>query len=133
MEKALQAHEQFSLGMGQLHPFWIAWVFLLGIANFGIPLLNIRKHPVMAVTLAGAITGLPIGLILTSLFGFSKILGLMHFPWIPVIVYQAIVIRKKELTGRTLSFLKLSFTVSVISIFIDFYDVFQFLVSRQSK
>jgi len=127
MNHIIQAHVEFSNGMQQMHPFWILWVGILGITNFAIPLIYIRKHPVMPVTVAGALTGLPMGLILTSLFGFSKILGLMHFPWIPVVVFQAIVIWKKEVTGRVLFFLKLSFILSIISLVIDVYDVFIFL------
>ena len=82
-----QAYRVFSGGFSALPWYWRGWVYLLIFVNGILPVIFLPKFTAIIV-LVSALLGLFMGLVLTHAVGFSKILGLMHLPWIPMVLFQ---------------------------------------------
>ena len=79
--------KQFNAGVRSLHPLWQLWVVGLLMVNGVAPMFFIGELAAV-VTLAGMVSGGLLGLILVRLHGFTKLLGLMHLPWVPMLAAQ---------------------------------------------
>ncbi len=77
---------EFNRGVMLLPIHWQLWMVLLITVNLVIPLFFIKRtearYAVGALMLSMVLFS-----ILTAQFGFTRILGLGHLPWVPLIVY----------------------------------------------
>ena len=75
-----KAFQTFSVGLHSIQWYWMLWIYLLVLVNGIIPIFFLPQFTSIIV-LVSAFVGFAIGLVLTHALGFTKILGLMHFPW----------------------------------------------------
>ena len=120
----------FSEGVHSLPWYWILWIYWMMLVNGLLPMFFLPKFTAIIV-LASSLTGLFVGLTLTHAMGYSKILGLMHFPWIPMVCFQVYYLcglnfRLESLHGY---WLFSSLVVSIVSLVIDAKDVYEYLTS----
>ena len=125
------ASRAFSSGINSLNWYWKIWICLMILLNGILPLLFLPKITSIIV-LSASLSGFVIGLVLTHAIGYSPILGLMHFPWIPMVCF--LVYRALEPDFALDSFhnywLISSLVISTISLIIDFSDVYKFITSN---
>ncbi|WP_428356159.1 hypothetical protein [Methyloprofundus sp.] len=128
----IKAFRVFAEGFAALDWFWIAWVYLLILVNGILPIIFLPKFTAIIV-LVSAIIGLFMGLVLTHALGFSKILGLMHFPWIPMVCFQLYYLNQQNYSLNSFHdyWLVSSLILSLLSLIIDFKDVYEFLLSSR--
>ncbi len=126
----IQAFHVFSRGFMTLKWYWIVWVYVLIIVNGLTPLFLLPKFTAVIVLVASC-TGLVSGLVLTHALGFSKVLGLMHFPWIPAVCFQIYYLSQQDyvLINFHDYWLLMSLILSSLSLIIDFKDVYEFILT----
>ncbi len=130
LEILTKAYHIFSEGFAQLPWYWIAWVYLLIVFNGILPVIFLPKFTAIIV-LVSALIGLFMGLVLTHSLGFSKILGLMHFPWIPMVCFQLYYLNQQNYSLNNFHdyWLVSSLILSSLSLIIDFKDIYEFLLT----
>lgn len=82
----MRAMKTFMAGTNAMPVGWRMWLAVLVLANFIMPWFFIQ-HVEAQVTFAAVVIGLVIALILIKIQGFTRLLGLMHIAWFPLIVY----------------------------------------------
>ena len=127
MQKELR---EFVAGALALGPGWWVWMALLIMANGVLPLFFLPQLTAI-VTLVASAACLPIALALTRLFGYSKLLGLMHAPWVPMLVVSCYFhpgLEDLDAYGWWLTF---SIATTIGSLIIDTTDVVRFLRAHE--
>ena len=107
------------------------WVFVLIIVNGVAPLLHLQE-PAAQVMLIGFYTGSLVGFAICATVGFSRLLGLMHGPWIPAVYLIARRLVVGGATGSLAVWLVASLAVSAVSLMLDARDVGMYWNERQS-
>ncbi len=77
---------EFNRGLMQMPIHWQLWMMLLIAVNLVIPLLFLR-HIEARYALGAVILSMVLFSLLTAQFGFTRILGLGHLPWVPLLLY----------------------------------------------
>ena len=107
-------------------PFWQLWLATLIGANLVAPLF-LLEHVEAQVTIAALLVSVTLMTALTARFGFSRILGLGHVAWIPLLAF--LVDRVTEVpaaTGFGL-WLRTVIVLDAISLLLDGVDIARFL------
>ena len=81
-----RAFIKFNKGMMQMPVHWQLWLMLLVIVNMVTPLFFLG-HLEAQLALAAILAGLMLMTVLTGLSGFTRLLGLGHVFWIPLLVF----------------------------------------------
>lgn len=76
-------------GLGRMPLRWKPWLTLLVIGNMIVPLFYATRLEAQVVFATAILNGLIFSM-LTGLTGFSRLLGLGHLPWIPLIIFLAL-------------------------------------------
>lgn len=105
---------------------WQIWVMGLILLNMLVPLVfynRMEAQWVFAAFMAGGMTGL----ILVKRQGFTRLLGLMHIFWIPLLIWLAM--RLGQIPSDTLfgMWLRVLIAINGISVIIDTIDVVRYL------
>lgn len=125
----IQAFREFMGGILKFHPGWQVWVGFMVMLNMVVPLFFL-SHPEAQLTLLAMMAGGMTGLLLVKIQGFTKLLGLMHIFWIPLVIF---------LLGRVHAFDSASLfgiwlwaviAINCISLIIDTADVITWYRSR---
>lgn len=80
--------KDFMAGVRSLAIGWQVWLLALMAVNFFIPVYFI-SHLEAQLTIAAFFAGGMIGMVLVKVQGFTRLLGLMHILWIPLVIYLA--------------------------------------------
>ncbi len=107
-------------------PHWQLWLWMLVGANLAAPLFFLG-HLEAQVTIAALLISMTLMTALTARFGFSRILGLGHVAWLPLLAF--LVGRVTEVpaaTGFGL-WLRTVIVLDAISLVLDAVDVVRFL------
>jgi len=118
--------KNFFIGLSRLPIFWQIWSFFILVVNGVGPLFFLDKS-VAIVLMVSTIVSAAVGFILVSVQGFTKLLGLMHAPWVPALVLQLIVFSNESPEGDFAKWLLTSIFITVVSLTIDVFDVILFL------
>ena len=107
----------------------VVWVFYMMVINlFAIHFWEELLAKTIVIVFMASST-LMMGLY--SRYGFSKILGLGHFLWIPLVIYIAISI--SDAGGLYLAYLIVLLITLSVSLVIDIHDVWSYLKSATKQ
>ncbi len=117
---------RFNRGLLGMPPLWKGWLLLLVGANLVAPLFFLG-HVEAQVTIAALLISMMLMTALTAQFGFSRILGLGHVAWLPLLAF--LVGRATEVPPTTAFGLWLCTVIvlDAISLVLDAADVVRFL------
>jgi len=104
---------------------WRIWLMCLIIANMIFPLIFIGSHEAQW-TLGAFTLSFLTGLILFKSYGFSKIVGLMHWPWIPLTFFLLAGMGQTQAASPFGMWLRLVLILNSISIILDANDVIRY-------
>ena len=76
----MQFFIRFNKGMMRMPFYWQIWLLLLVTANVAIPLFFVNRFEAQVILGAMGVNVILMTL-LTGLTGFSRLLGLGHYPW----------------------------------------------------
>lgn len=110
-------------------PIWVSlWVLFLMFVN--VASVVFWHEPAAQLIFASFLISAMLMMGLYSRFGFKKILGLGHSPWIPVLVYLLTQIPTAEATFKHY-LLVLSVSIAISLVF-DTIDVWNYFRNRES-
>ena len=123
---------EFMRGLLSLKPWWQLWVTGLMVMNMVIPLAYLHEQ-VAVVTLATFMVAGILGPLLTWWQGFTRLLGLMHFPWlvlVPWLMTQWSIHPADDALGV---WIRAVVVINSLSLVIDVNDVARFIRGDRSS
>lgn len=121
----MQGFVRFNKGLLRMPLPIRAWVTMLLVMNVIVPLFFIRHLEAQVVLGTMALVGTTMGL-LTARFGFTRILGLGHFYWFPLLAWLATRLGQHDLGEPLGLWLLVLIAVDTISLVIDVVDVIRY-------
>ena len=117
---------RFHRGLLGMPLHWQLWLGLLVGANLIAPLFFL-EHVEARVTIAALLLSMTLMTALTARFGFSRILGLGHVAWLPLLAF--LVVRVAEVPAATAFgvWMRAVIVLDAISLVLDAVDVVRFL------
>jgi hypothetical protein len=110
-------------------PVWIPiWVFYLMVIN--MVSVGFWHEPDAKLIFFTFMISAMLMMGLYSRFGFEKLLGLGHFPWIPLLVY--VLTQIPSFAGAFKSYLLVLSISIAISLVFDIIDVWKYFTNRKS-
>ncbi len=129
MNRVLRSMTDFIAGIRNLHPLWQLWVLTLVALNFAGPIFFLDQTEAIWILTAGML-GASIGMFLVSIQGFNRLLGIMHIPWIPLVIYLFERFQEIGLNSYFGIWVGMVILFNSISLIIDTIDVSRFLFSE---
>ncbi len=123
--------KKFFIGLFRLPIIWIIWAFFILAVN-GLGPLFFLDESVAIVILVSTVMSAAVGFILVSVQGFTKLVGLMHAPWVPALVLQLMVFFNESPEGDFAIWLLASIFTIAVSLAIDTVDVILFLKGNKT-
>ena len=128
----MRAFIKLNKGMMKMPIHWQLWLALLVIVNFVIPLffLNRLEAQVVAGTLIASVilmTGL------TALSGFTRLLGLGHILWIPLLYFLWMRLEQNPADDFFGLWLRVLMILNAASLIIDVIDVGRYIAGDRSE
>jgi hypothetical protein len=77
---------RFNRGMMRMPIYWQPWLLLLVTVNVVIPLFFMGRFEAQMV-LGAMVVNIILMTLLTGLTGFSRLVGLGHYPWFPLLYF----------------------------------------------
>lgn len=125
----LKAIKDFYRGIRKLHIAWQVWILVMGVVNFMIPAFYCYRLEAQLSILA-MFAGMIIGLALVKTQGFTKLLGLMHIFWIPLVVFFIFRMELFPMTDFYGLWIRMLVVINGTSLIIDTMDVVQFYKNK---
>lgn len=128
----LKETRELAAGVMALHPAWRIWAAGLVAVNGVAPLFFLPRLTAV-VTLVAGMTAFLLGLVLVRVHGYTKLLGLMHAPWVPMLAASIYLYPGADAMSVYKAWLTTSIGLTVGSLVIDATDVFRFLKSHSPR
>ncbi len=122
----MHAFKRFNQGLLAMPRHLQAWVLLLISVNIVTPFLFLG-HVEAQVVLAAGMVGMVLMTALTGRFGFSRITGLGHIAWVPLLGFLWIRLPDVPATDAFGLWLRAVIAIDAISLVFDVLDVARFL------
>ena len=121
----MHAFIRFYRGIFAMPTPWKIWLAVLVGANLVLPLLFVSRVEAQLVIVAFFI-GMGLMTALTARFGFSRILGLGHIVWLPLLVYLMTRLSEAPAGEAFGLWLRALIALNAISVVIDTIDIVRF-------
>ncbi len=128
----MRAFLRFNQGLLSMPPLWQAWLLALISANLIAPLFFLGRLEAQVV-IAALVLSMVLMTILTGRFGFSRILGLGHIWWVPLLGFlwsRLVDVPPNDAFGL---WLRAVMVLNATSLVIDTVDVVRFLVGERAE
>ncbi len=117
---------RFHRGLLGMPPHWRLWLGMLVGANLVVPLFFL-EHVEAQATIAALLISMTLMIALTARFGFSRILGLGHVAWLPLLAFLIGRVTEVPSTTGFGLWLRTVIVLDAISLVLDAVDVIRFL------
>ncbi len=128
----MHAFMRFNQGLLALPHHLQAWVLLLISVNLVTPFFFLGHVEAQAVLVAGAL-GMVLMTALTARFGFSRIIGLGHIAWVPLLGFLSIQLPDVPATDAFGLWLRAVIVLDATSLVIDAVDVVRFALGDRAQ
>ncbi|NQV25851.1 MAG: hypothetical protein HQ518_15945 [Rhodopirellula sp.] len=122
----MKAFVRFNQGILKMPFHWKVWLMCLMAANAVIPMFFIQYLEAQIV-LATFMASAGIMTVLTGRFGFSRILGLGHVLWIPLLIFIATRLDDWPSDTSLGQWMRCLAVVNLLSLMIDVTDIIRYL------
>jgi hypothetical protein len=128
----MKAFIKFNKGMIKMPMHWQAWLMLLVLANAITPLFFLR-HLEAQVVLGTMLASVTLMTSLTSRFGFTRVLGLGHILWVPMLAF--LVARLGDIPDNDAFgiWIRAVIVLNGISLTIDAVDVIRYIAGNREE
>ncbi|QPJ64389.1 MAG: hypothetical protein G3M78_02845 [Candidatus Nitrohelix vancouverensis] len=127
----VKVFEEFMSGLRSYPKAVQLWISLLAAFNGLVPLFFWDRFEAQVIFTA-FIAGGMMGMALVGLQGFTRLLGLMHVFWFPLLVYLYTRLGMHPVEGAFGLYLRVVLAMNGISLVIDVADVFRYLRGERS-
>lgn len=128
----MEAFLKFNRGIMRMPTPWKVWLLILVGANMIAPIIFLNRLEAQ-VTLATMLASMALMTILTARFGFSRILGLGHVLWIPLLSFLYPRLNSIPADDPFGIWIRLLFVVNVMSLLIDAGDVIRYVSGNREE
>ena len=126
IKRALSAFIKFNSGLMGMPFHWQLWLLVLVTANGVVPLFFLDRLE-GKVIIATLLASMVLMTILTGLTGFTRILGLGHIFWVPLILFLWTRLGQNPASDLFGIWIRALIVVNSMSIVIDAIDVIRYL------
>lgn len=128
----MNAFMKFNRGMLKLPPHWRLWVLLLVSANVVAPLFFLH-HPEAFVVLGAALLSMMLMTFLTARFGFTRIVGLGHILWVPMLAFLVTRLGDIPADDSFGVWIRTLFVLNGMSLIFDATDAIRYLAGERTE
>ena len=128
----MHAFIKFNKGMMQMPIQWQTWLVLLVTANLVIPLFYLNRIEAQVV-LATIMASMILMIVLTALTGFTRLLGLGHVLWIPLIYFLWLRLEQNPADDFFGIWIRVLMILNATSLVIDSVDVARYITGDRSE
>jgi len=129
---AANAFIKFNKGIMQMPLGWRLWLGFLVTANLVVPLFFINR-PEAQLAVAALFASMMLMTLVTGLTGFTRLLGLGHVFWIPLLYFLGT--RLSEIPAADIFgvWIRVLMTANAVSLVIDAMDVIRYLAGDRAE
>jgi hypothetical protein len=113
-------------GLGKFPVKWKPWLTLLLAGNMIVPLFYLTRLEAQVVFAVALLNGFLFSII-TGLTGFSRLLGLGHLPWIPLVVFLVLRLEQHPADDFYGIWLRVLIVIDSVSVLLDAANVIRYL------
>ena len=132
LDSTVQGFFRFNKGLMRLPLLWKSWVMLVMICNMILPLILISHIEAQVAIAVFAIAAILMSRI-TSHSGFTRLLGLGHFVWFPLIAYLWSALTNQPTEPLFVFWIYAVLIVNSLSLLIDVIDVIRILPETEPR
>ncbi|MEE8161079.1 MAG: hypothetical protein V3T61_05535 [Acidobacteriota bacterium] len=129
---AVAAFAKFSKGVMRMPVHWRLWQMLLLVANLIVPILFLDRLESQMV-LGAVVVAAGLMTLLTALAGFTRLLGLGHLPWVPLVYFlwtRLDQIPANDLFGL---WIRILMVLNCLSLAIDTVDTIRYIAGEREE
>ena len=128
----MNAFIKFNKGLMRMPAGWRLWLGFLVMTNLLVPLVFINRLEAQ-ITIAALFASMMLMTLITGLTGFTRLLGLGHVFWIPLLYF--LWTRLSEIPAADVFgvWIRVLMTANAISLVIDAMDVFRYLAGDRAE
>ena len=128
----MKAFIKFNKGMLKMPLHWQLWLMLLITANVVTPLFFLH-HVESLVVLGTILASMTLMTVLTARFGFTRIVGLGHILWIPMLAFLFTRLGDIPASDAFGIWIRALFVLNGISLVIDAADVIRYIAGERRE
>ena len=128
----MRAFIKFNKGVMKMPMHWQVWLMLLVLANMIVPLFFLGRREaqvVIGVFVASAV----MQVVLTSVTGFTRLLGLGHILWFPLLYFLWMRLEQNPADDFFGLWLRVLMILNAASLIIDVIDVGRYIAGDRSE
>ena len=128
----MQAFIKFNKGMLTMPVHWQLWLLLLVSMNLVVPLFFLDRIEALLV-IGALLLSMTLMTVLTGRFGFTRILGLGHILWVPLLVFLSTrldTIPPDDVYGL---WVRALITLNTLSLVVDAVDVIRYIAGARAE
>ncbi len=128
----MHAFLKFNKGMIKMPVHWQLWLLFLVSMNLVVPLFFLKR--IEALLVVGVLLlSMTLMTVLTSRFGFTRILGLGHILWVPLLLFLSTrldTIPPDDVYGL---WIRALITFNALSLVIDLVDLLRYIAGDRAE
>ncbi len=128
----MNAFVKLNKGIMKMPLRWQPWLMLLVTVNFLIPLFFINRLEAQIVLLT-FVAGTMLMIFLTSISGFTRLLGLGHILWIPLLYFLWSHLSENPANEFFGIWIRVLMTLNALSLIIDAVDVVRYIAGEREE
>ena len=128
----MNAFIKFNKGLMQMPAGWRPWLGFLVTANLLVPLFFIDR-PEAQLAVAAVFASMMLMTLITGLTGFTRLLGLGHVFWIPLLYFLWTRLPEIPVDSFYGVWIRVLMVANAISLAIDTADVFRYLAGDRAE
>ena len=128
----MNAFLKFNKGVMKMPVPWQGWLMLLVGANLIGPMFFLNRLEAQ-LTLAAMLVGAVLMTVLTGRLGFTRILGLGHIFWIPLVIFLLLRLGSIPADNAFGIWIRALILLNGISLIIDAKDVIQYIAGDRQE
>ncbi len=128
----MNAFVKFNKGIMKMPLRWQPWLMLLLTFNFLIPIFFINRLEARIV-LVTFVAGTLLMTLLTSISGFSRLLGLGHILWFPLLYFLWSRLGANPANDFFGIWMRIVITLNALSLVIDVVDVVRYIAGDREE
>jgi hypothetical protein len=128
----MRAFIKFNKGVMKMPMHWQVWLMLLVLANMIVPLFFLGRREaqvVIGVFVASAV----MQVVLTSVTGFTRLLGLGHILWFPLLYFLWMRLEQNPADDFFGLWIRMVMVLNALSLVIDVVDVVRYIAGDRSE
>ena len=128
----MHAFIKFNKGMLQMPVLWQAWLAVLVATNLFVPMFFLQRLEALVV-LGTILASLALMTFLTGRFGFTRIVGLGHILWVPMLAFLVARLGDLPVNDAFGIWIRAVIVLNGISLAIDAIDVTRYIAGDRDE